>query len=397
MALSNTISAITREKFIPVLVDNIFNSNVLNLKLLKNAEKLDGGVKINVPVEIAQNGNSDWLAAGTAGTTAQALTDIADKAVYDWATAYNAIVISSDEQHINMGSNQVLSLLKAKLSNAEKTMKDLFGTGIFNASQVTNGLVTLNGAGTFDGGGGGTSAATAKAHDNGNGLIHDASSWTGSDAYFIPEGAIAESIVGYDRSLAGITSASAGTNDYWNANLGTFEWAIGTVGGASGGTALAVNGSNDTGACSFANFCSTTSGVAGGVKAMTQMYGACSIDADSPDLIVTTQVIYDAYETALQANKRYEGDATLGDAGFQALRFKGASVVVDSHCPAGHMYFLNTKYLDYKVHSKRFFSFEDFKPMETKDGIQARLFWMGQLTCSNPRMQGLLVGGPTGY
>ena len=397
MALSNTISAITREKFIPVLVDNIFNSNVLNLKLLKNAEKLDGGVKINVPVEIAQNGNSDWLAAGTAGTTAQALTDIADKAVYDWATAYNAIVISSDEQHINMGSNQVLSLLKAKLSNAEKTMKDLFGTGIFNASQVTNGLVTLNGAGTFDGGGGGSSAATAKAHDNGNGLIHDASSWTGSDAYFIPEGAIAESIVGYDRSLAGITSASAGTNDYWNANLGTFEWAIGTVGGASGGTALAVNGSNDTGACSFANFCSTTSGVAGGVKAMTQMYGACSIDADSPDLIVTTQVIYDAYETALQANKRYEGDATLGDAGFQALRFKGASVVVDSHCPAGHMYFLNTKYLDYKVHSKRFFSFEDFKPMETKDGIQARLFWMGQLTCSNPRMQGLLVGGPTGY
>ena len=81
MALSNTISAITREKFIPVLVDNIFNSNVLNLKLLKNAEKLDGGVKINVPVEVAQNGNSDWLAAGTAGTTAQALTDIADKAV----------------------------------------------------------------------------------------------------------------------------------------------------------------------------------------------------------------------------------------------------------------------------------------------------------------------------
>ena len=397
MALSNTISAITREKFIPVLVDNIFNSNVLNLKLLKNAEKLDGGVKINVPVETTQNGNSDWLAAGTAGTTAQALTDIATKATYDWATAYNAIVISSDEQHINMGSNQVLSLLKAKLSNAEKTMKDLFGTGIFNATQVSNGLVTLNGAGTFDGGGGGTSAATAKAHDNGNGLIHDATNWTGSDAYFIPEGTVAESIVGYDRSLAGINSGTPGTNDFWNANLGTFEWAIGTIGGASGAAAPNVNGSDDTGAVSFANFCSTTSGVAGGVKAMTQMYGACSIDADQPALIVTTQVIYDAYETALQANKRYEGDSTLGDAGFQALRFKGASVVVDSHVPAGHMYFLNTRYLDYKVHSKRNFAFEDFKPMEVKDGIQARLFWMGQLTCSNPRMQGLLVGGPTGY
>ena len=44
MALSNTLSAITREKFMPVLVDNIFNSNVLCLKLLKNADKLDGGI-----------------------------------------------------------------------------------------------------------------------------------------------------------------------------------------------------------------------------------------------------------------------------------------------------------------------------------------------------------------
>ena len=115
MALSNTISAITREKFMPVLVDNIFNSNVLCLKLLKNADKLDGGVKINVPLEVTQNSgtNSGWLAAGGIGATGQALADVADKAVYDWATSYNSIIISSDEQHINMGSNQVLSLLKA--------------------------------------------------------------------------------------------------------------------------------------------------------------------------------------------------------------------------------------------------------------------------------------------
>ena len=176
MALSTTISALTREKFIPVLVDNIFTSNALNLKLLKNAEKLDGGVKINVPVETVATANKGWITAGL-GTTGggnldQTIREVADKAVYDWATAYNAFVISSDEQHINLGSNQVLSLLKAKLSNAEKTMKDLFGTGIFAASQVSNGLVTLNGIGTFDGG---ETVAHAQAHDNGNGLIHDLS------------------------------------------------------------------------------------------------------------------------------------------------------------------------------------------------------------------------------
>ena len=40
MALSDSVSALTREKFIPVLVDNIYNSNILCLKLLKNAEQL---------------------------------------------------------------------------------------------------------------------------------------------------------------------------------------------------------------------------------------------------------------------------------------------------------------------------------------------------------------------
>ena len=102
MALSNTVSAISREKFLPVLVDNIFNSNALCLKLLKNAEKLDGGVKINVPIEYAKGStNEGWLAPGGGGTTGVAIDDIAQKSYWDWATAYNACVISSDEVHIN--------------------------------------------------------------------------------------------------------------------------------------------------------------------------------------------------------------------------------------------------------------------------------------------------------
>ena len=391
MANTLSLSALTRDKFIPVLVDNIFNSNILCYKLLKNAEMLDGGKKIVTPVENVVSTNQGWIASG--GATAQASVDTFHKAEWDWATAYNGIILEGDIEHMNQGSSQVLSMLKAKLKNAEKSIKDMFGTALFNSSLTSNGITTLNGAGTFNG----TSVLSdVQAHDNGNGLIHDFSAGSGT-SHYIPVSTVAGSVIGYDQALGGITSTTGGDHDYWNSNLGTFEWAIGTVGGASGGTALASNGSNDTGAVSFANFCSTTSGVAGGVKAMTQMYGACTVDADAPDLIVTTQVIYDAYESALQANKRYEGDSTLGDAGFQSLRFKGASVVVDSHVPDGHMYFLNTNYLDFKTHSKRNFAFEDFKRLEASDKIQARIFWMGQLVCTNPRMQGLLVGGPTGY
>ena len=394
MALSNTISALTREKFMPILVDNIFNSNALCLKLLKNADLLDGGVKINVPVEIAQNGNSGFLAPGNGDTTSQAITDVAHKATYDWATAYNSVVLSGDEMHINMGANQVVSLLKARMANAEKTIRDLFGTGLFASQKVTNGLITLNGAGDYDATD--TVVATLQAHDNGNGIIHDLSrdGYTATTATHMPEGAVADSVCGYARSLGGLNSGTPGTNDFWNSNLGTFEYGSGFVSGSAGATVL-TGGGNDNGAQSFADFTSTSNGVALGVIAMTRMYGACSVDNDQPDMIVTTQAIFDAYESGLQANKRFDGDATLADAGFQTLRFKGATVVVDSHCPAGHMYFLNTKYLDFKVHNKRNFAFEDYKPLEAKDAMQARIFWMGQLVCSNPSRQGLLVGGPS--
>ena len=114
MALSTSVSALTREKFIPVLVDNIYNSNVLCLKLLKNAEKLDGGKNIVIPVEhsLQDTGTSGWIDYST-GNTATAEVETYQKATYEWATAYAGILIPGEEELVNKGSSQVISMLKA--------------------------------------------------------------------------------------------------------------------------------------------------------------------------------------------------------------------------------------------------------------------------------------------
>ena len=185
--MANTVSmnAITREKFIPVLVDNIFNSNPLNLKLLKNAEKLDGGRKIITPVESVINTQQGWIGtggdtfSGSEGDSIETFT----KAEWDWKTAFGTIVIEGDMTHKNMGSSQVISLLKSKVKNAEKSLKDLFGTSIFATTTASNYITSLNGSGVYDGNGGGSSAAIAKVWDD-IALIHDASNWTGSDTYY---------------------------------------------------------------------------------------------------------------------------------------------------------------------------------------------------------------------
>ncbi len=371
MALSDSVSALTREKFIPVLVDNIYNSNILCLKLLKNAELLDGGKNIVTPVEYAKlsGSTSGWITDG--GVTATASEETYQKATWDWATSYVGIKIPGSEDLVNRGSSQVLSMLKSKLKSAEKTIRDMFGTGLFNAGQVTNGLVSLNGGGTIVSG-------DHTSYDEGYAIIETMPDAT---TFHFP-GNVDNTVCGYIRTLGNINSDS---QSWWNAKLGTF---------AQSG---AIETTTSTVSCSWGELTDTTDGVANISRAMTRMYGACTVDNDQPDLIITTQAIYDAYETSLQANKRFAGSDDIADSGFDSLRFKGASVVVDSHCPAGQMYFLNTNYLDFKVHKDRNFAFEDFKKLEANDNIQSRLFWMGQLTCTNPRMQGVLGGGPSDY
>ncbi|MBA95797.1 MAG: hypothetical protein CMP21_08795 [Rickettsiales bacterium] len=375
MALSTNVTALTREKFIPVLVDNIYNSNILCLKLLKNAEMLDGGKKIVVPVEYAnmESGNSGWIAEG--GNTVTASVDTYQSATYDWATAFVGVKIPGAEELVNKGSSQVISLLKSKLKSAEKTIRDMFGNAMFDndGTIASTHITALSGGGTI-------ASGDYTAFDNGVSIIEDLGSDT--SVFHFP-GNIDGAICGYRRTLGGINSDS---NTWWNAKMGSFELASGDVAVGSA-----------TGSITWANLVDTTNGVSNIARAMTRMYGACTVDNDQPDLIVTTQAIYDAYETSLQANKRFAGADDIANAGFGGLRFKNATVVVDSHVPDGQMYFLNTNYLDFKVHKERNFAFEDFKRLEGSDNLQSRLFWMGQLVCTNPRMQGVLGGGPSDY
>lgn len=364
----DALSSLTRDKFLPVLVDNIFNSNPIAVKMLKNAEVLDGGRKIITPLEYAKNTAQGFYSGYDVLDTTP--SDPITAAVWDWKQAYANISISGEEELKNSGDSMILSLLKSKMGNAERSLKDLYGTKLFGsgtASPGSNEITALCGQGVV-------ASGDYTAED----AVVDVASGGDTSVFHAP-GAIDNCIISYNRSLGGVNSTS---NSWWDSKF----------------TSFAVLNSGDTNAATFDELTATTDGVSDIVKTMTRMYGSLTIGSDQPDLIVCSQVLYDAYETSLQANKRFVGtDAMLVDAGFSTLKFKGADVVADSHCPDGVMLFLNTKYLDFKVHSKRNFSFQDFQKPINQDARTAKIFWMGQLVCTNPRMQGMIVGGPSGY
>ena len=130
------------------------------------------------------------------------------------------------------------------------------------------------------------------------------------------------------------------------------------------------------------------------ITAFRDMWGNCTVGRDHPTLIIVTQAVWNVLWSEIYGKTTYFIDGKhpdLANAGFMVLDFMGASVVVDDHCPTGFCFFLNEKYLSLKVHPDDDFYFEDFqKPVNQRVHI-AKIFWSGQLTCSNPRMNGIFT------
>lgn len=112
---------------------------------------------------------------------------------------------------------------------------------------------------------------------------------------------------------------------------------------------------------------------------------------DTPNLIVTTQTLYEKYEgllTSVSASNvagsmqfRSEGTKKLGDGGFQVLEFKGTPIVWDELTPSGTMYFLNTRHMNLTIHKDANFETSDFVKPENQDAKVAQVLFMGNLTC----------------
>ena len=115
-----------------------------------------------------------------------------------------------------------------------------------------------------------------------------------------------------------------------------------------------------------------------------------TVGNDHPDVVLTTQTLYEKYEALLQPNLRYT-DTKTADAGFQNLLFKASPVMYDVSCTAGVVYFLNTKYLTLVGHSGKWFQQTDFVRPENLDARYALIMCYGNLTCRNRKKQGKLT------
>lgn len=336
MALAyDNLSALTRDKYIPLMIDNIFDSNVLTHRMLRKSKAAASGNKVLQPLEYAKADAKGFYSGYEILDTSP--SEVFTDASFDWVQSYATISISGKEEALNDGAERVIDLLEAKVKNAEKSIKDMFGDQLYSDSD-------------------GVAAS-------GNGVAGG----------FLGLQAIIDSA---DPSGANVGGIDRGDYSWWGAK----EAADSSTAGA---TYADLVDPADPGYIH---------------KQIRNMYGQCSVGSDSPTLIVTTQVVFDAYEETLSAQKRFgASDKALADAGFQNLMYRGTPVVVDSHCPAGLMFFLNENYLQFRHHRKRNFTFEGFQKPVNQDAAVAKILWLGALTVSNCAKQGKITGLTTNY
>jgi hypothetical protein len=136
------ISAITEKKFIPKLVDNVFDSNPIAQRARKKClEKLDGGERIIQPLNYAMVTSSGWYSGAETLQTAD--NEIITAAEYTWKQLYANISINRIDELKNSGDAQKLSLVKSKTQIAEKTLEDKLATGLYSSGTDPKSIIGL--------------------------------------------------------------------------------------------------------------------------------------------------------------------------------------------------------------------------------------------------------------
>jgi len=122
---------------------------------------------------------------------------------------------------------------------------------------------------------------------------------------------------------------------------------------------------------------------------MSSMYNNVSYGADKCDFEVTTQLLYEKYESLLQANQRFT-DASTAKAGFDNLIHKAGVVAWSDYCPTGEWYFLNSRHLKLSVLGSKWMKFNGFIQPYDKDAKYGMILNYGTFATDGRRYLGKL-------
>lgn len=125
---------------------------------------------------------------------------------------------------------------------------------------------------------------------------------------------------------------------------------------------------------------------------MKRLYNSCHNNQVPPDLIVTTQTIFETYEEfALDISQIIKDESTmLADLGFEVLRFKGKPFVWSPSQTSGHMHMLNTNYIEVVYDPGYWFDMTEWKAIPLQPDRIAHILCFANMISDQLRRHGRL-------
>jgi len=286
---------------------------------------------------------------GARDIVATAPNEFAMRPSLDWGGFYASVSLDINEQDSNQSPEAIVNLLEAKVQNATETLEDEIGTGLYSAGTDSNGIVGLKQAVCTSSGASGQGVSATYAN-----IARGTYSW-------------------WDSNL------DSDTTNYTAANL------------SSGGSTLAYTLP----------------------YLLRKNWGACvqgNMRGRRPTVHVTSQAFYDIYEEWAVSKGTIEmsglpynirpyltgtGRATDAqqDLGFAEFTYKGAPILVDSHCDTNYWYMLNEDRIKFHTTGSTQLRETDWKEPENQVKTMVKqLFLRGQLVLTEPRSCALIVG-----
>jgi hypothetical protein len=338
MAVPNTdnITTTTLQLIRRRIADNVFKANPLAAWMLaKNRVKTESGGKfIAEPLMYATNSTvqaySGYDRLNIAPT--QELTE----ADYNWRQAAVSITISGEEELKNSGPNAIFSLLGSKLKVAELSMRQWLDEKFHAAT---------------------SSKDTNKDFLGLDELIDDQLNFS---------------------TVGGIDSNAYA---FWRNQIGP----------NGDGNSLMAGADAGSGELDDPVHIDATGAELNAV--LSHMMNVCGRMQTMPDLIITAQAVFEHYENA-NLGKLQLTDIDMMDVGFHALRYRGARMVWNENIKTSTadlhpIYFLNSEFLGFTLHSKRNFAMSSFVSPWDQDARVAQILLAGNMTCNNRRHQGV--------
>lgn len=112
------------------------------------------------------------------------------------------------------------------------------------------------------------------------------------------------------------------------------------------------------------------------------VYGVACDGDEQPTLMVTTQLGWDFIWGQMQALQRYTRDDEMTKAGFEALKFNRAVLVVDRNTVANSLLAINENWVDLVSHEEENFAVDPILPgTPSERSINTKIVWTGNLRC----------------